>query len=73
MSAVKFKIAFTINAETLFTLASKLLPIEDLSIEEVVERQPQLNDGPRFDAHFDLPKPMPKAKKLKRKYKREAK
>ena len=38
MSTVKFKIAFTINAETLFTLASKLLPIDDLSIEELIER-----------------------------------
>lgn len=38
MSTVKFKIAFTINAETLFTLASKLLPIDDLTIEELIER-----------------------------------
>ena len=68
--SVKFKLGFTINAETLFMLMSKMLPIEDLSVEEVVERQPQLNDGPRFDARFDLPKPVPKAKKVKRRSRR---
>jgi hypothetical protein len=37
---VRFKIGFTIGAETLFGLMSKMLPIEDLSVEELVERQP---------------------------------
>ena len=36
--SVKFKLGFTVSAETLFTLMSKLLPIEDLSVEEVIER-----------------------------------
>ena len=38
--SVKFKLGFTVSAETLFTLMSKLLPIEDLSVEEVIERPP---------------------------------
>lgn len=33
--SVKLKVKFTIEAQTLFALASKLLPIEDLSIEEL--------------------------------------
>jgi hypothetical protein len=39
---VKFKIGFTIDGETLFGLMSKMLPIENLSVEELVERQPKL-------------------------------
>lgn len=35
--SVKFKLGFTVSAETLFTLLSKMLPIDDLSVEEVVE------------------------------------
>jgi hypothetical protein len=37
---VKYKIAFTMDAETLFGLMSKVLPIENLSVEELVERRP---------------------------------
>ena len=33
--SVKFKIGFTIAGETLFALMSKMLPIEDLSVEEL--------------------------------------
>jgi hypothetical protein len=36
--AVKFKIGFTIDAETLFGILSKFLPLENLAVEEVVER-----------------------------------
>jgi hypothetical protein len=39
---VKYKIAFTMDAETLFGLMSKVLPIENLSVEELVEHQPKL-------------------------------
>ena len=35
---VKFKVKFTIPAETLFGLLAKVLPIEDLHVEELVER-----------------------------------
>jgi hypothetical protein len=35
---VKFKIGFTIQAETLFHLVSKMLPIEDLSVQEIFEK-----------------------------------
>jgi hypothetical protein len=34
---VKFKIGFTINGETLFGLMSKMLPIENLEVEEVID------------------------------------
>lgn len=43
--SVKFKLGFTVSAETLFGLLSKMLPIEDLSVEEVlsgVETTPRL-------------------------------
>jgi hypothetical protein len=39
---VKFKIGFTIGAETLFGLMSKMLPIENLSVEELVEPSDRL-------------------------------
>ena len=35
---VKFKINFTIGAETLFGIMAKVLPLENLSVVEVVER-----------------------------------
>jgi hypothetical protein len=35
MSQVKFKIGFTIPADTMFDLIAKLLPIEDFSVEEL--------------------------------------
>ena len=38
MMTVKFKIGFTIDAETLFSIVAKFLPLEDLAIEEVIER-----------------------------------
>ena len=33
--AVKFKVAFTMSAETLFGIIAKFLPIEDLHVEEI--------------------------------------
>jgi hypothetical protein len=39
---VRFKIGFTINAETLFSLMSQMLPIDNLSVEEVIERDAAL-------------------------------
>ena len=35
---IKYKLAFTIDSETLFGIMSKFLPVQDLSVEEVVER-----------------------------------
>jgi hypothetical protein len=35
---VKFKVGFTMSAETLFSIMAKILPIEDLSVEEVPEK-----------------------------------
>ena len=34
---IKYKLGFTIDSETLFGIMSKFLPIENLSVEEVVE------------------------------------
>ena len=31
---IKYKLAFTIDSETLFGILSKFLPIEDLTVEE---------------------------------------
>ena len=33
--AVKFKVGFTMSAETLFGIIAKFLPIEDLQVEEI--------------------------------------
>ena len=64
MSAVKFKVGFTIDAETLFTLAGKLLPIKDITIEELIERpDPNMARIAKVEQLV--------ARKLKRKYKRE--
>jgi hypothetical protein len=60
---IKYKLGFTIDSEVLFGLLSKVLPIQDLSVEEVMERTPQLNDGPRFDERFDLPKRAPQVRR----------
>jgi hypothetical protein len=38
--SIKFKIGFTMDAETLFGLMSKFLPVENLSVEELIERRP---------------------------------
>jgi len=35
---VKFKVGFTMSAETLFSIIAKFLPVEDMSVEEVPER-----------------------------------
>ena len=50
---IKYKLAFTIDSETLFGIMSKFLPIEDLSVEEVVERpaeRPLIAKGTPFKA-----------------------
>jgi hypothetical protein len=36
--AVKFKVGFTMSAETLFGIIAKFLPVEDLQVEEVMAR-----------------------------------
>jgi hypothetical protein len=56
---IKYKLGFTIDSETLFGILSKFLPIQDLSVEEVVER-PAADPAIRFDKRFDLPKPKQK-------------
>ena len=53
---IKYKLGFTIDSEVMFMLLSKFLPIQDLSVEEAVER-PTPDPAIRFDKRFDLPKP----------------
>jgi hypothetical protein len=57
---VKFKIGFTIGADTLFGLMSKMLPIEDLEVEELPVK-PTLAERAIAIAHRK-----PQHKKLKR-------
>jgi hypothetical protein len=52
---IKYKLGFTIDSEVMFMLLSKFLPIQDLSVEEVVVPVP--DPAIRFDKRFDLPKP----------------
>ena len=37
---IKYKLAFTIDSETLFGILSKFLPVQDLSVEEVPDVPP---------------------------------
>jgi hypothetical protein len=54
----KFKIGFTMSAETLFGIISKFVPVENLHVEEVIEHHVPLSDlAIRSDKQFDLPKP----------------
>jgi hypothetical protein len=63
--SVKFKIGFTITPEVLFGIIGKVLPLENLHIEQLVEA-PMPDPAIRFDRRFDLPKPK-KLKKPKKK------
>ena len=36
--SVKFKVGFTMSAETLFRIIAKFVPVEDLEVEEIVRR-----------------------------------
>jgi len=51
---VKFKIGFQIDAETLFSIIAKFIPLDNLTVEEVFERphgeraQPRLAATPRL-------------------------
>lgn len=62
---VKFRIGFTITPEVLFGIIGKVLPLEDMHIEQIVDA-PIPDPAIRFDKKFDLPKPI-KHKKSKRK------
>jgi hypothetical protein len=42
MMTMKFKVGFTISAETLFGIIAKFLPVEDLHVEEVPEILPKI-------------------------------
>jgi hypothetical protein len=39
---MKFKVGFTIGSETLFAMIAKMLPIENVSVEEIVESKTPL-------------------------------
>jgi hypothetical protein len=59
---VKYKVGFTISAETLFGMLAKFLPVDDLHVEEVM---PPLE--PLHLKGFKRPDPLP-LNKPKRKY-----
>jgi hypothetical protein len=62
---VKFKIGFQIDAETLFGIIAKFLPLENLSVEEVIDRPPM--SAPRTLATATLsPRRIPQLIKPKR-------
>jgi hypothetical protein len=54
---VKFKIDFVIDAETLFGVIAKFLPLEALHVEEVVERHAPTRAMPKLAAQA-VAKPM---------------
>ena len=60
---IKYKLGFTIDSEVMFMLLSKFLPIQDLSVEEVVVPTP--DPAIRFDKQFDLPKRAPQVRRKK--------
>ena len=63
---IKYRLGFTMSAETLFALMAKMLPIEDLNVEEIVEHNTAPDPAIRFDKRFDLPKPAKKPAKMQR-------
>ena len=65
---VKFKIGFTVDAQTMFEMIAKFLPIDALSVEEVVERPPQpklmmAHSQPQLAPRPKLAEFMPKGRK----------
>lgn len=44
MSVLKFKVGFTITGEALFAIIAKMLPIENLSMEEIIPSKTPLAD-----------------------------
>jgi hypothetical protein len=66
MSQVKFKIGFTIPSDTLIAMIAKFLPIEDLSVEEIVPRiasTPKPLHLPTTKGKYKRPSPGPNLKK----------
>lgn len=59
--SVKFKIGFTIAGETLFALMSKMLPIENLSVEELApaSKTPQADRAIELHQKKFLPRKKP--------------
>jgi hypothetical protein len=56
---VKFKVGFTMSAETLFGIIAKFLPVEDLHVEEIapLAEPPKLAKVARLIHHGAEPKP----------------
>ena len=46
---IKYKVSFAISAETLFGLLGKLLPIEDLEVEELIALEPKPKPAHRLE------------------------
>jgi hypothetical protein len=69
---VKFKLSFTISAEQVFNLISKLLPIEDMQVEELMELPALQATPPTLIAKHFAPSELIHSKKRK-KYHRASK
>jgi hypothetical protein len=68
---VKFKVGFTIDAQTLFAMMSKFLPVDDVTVEELIERPPPVQPTLPHDWSPGWNKQIAKSKpKLKKKYTR---
>ena len=61
MMPVKFKIGFQIDAETLFGIIAKFLPLEEVTVEEVVERAHAPTPRLPKQAKLAAPKPVEQA------------
>jgi hypothetical protein len=51
---MKYKMSFTIDSEALFSIMARMLPIDDLAVEEVAPIMPP-QAAIRFDKRFDQP------------------
>lgn len=60
---LKFRIGFTIDSETMFGMLAKFLPVENLHVEEMVERAPPSELPPRRIQHAKFAKPKMKRAK----------
>jgi hypothetical protein len=74
-SKIKYKIGLTISADTLFGLIAKFLPIEDLSVQEIVNK-PETKQSemakliaknmPKITDKLEAPKPKLTMKQIQR-------
>jgi hypothetical protein len=54
--SVKFRLGFTVDAQTMFSLMAKLLPIDDLQVEELIERPAPMSKLVKASIAIQAPK-----------------